>query len=62
MAVPPASRVYHGTASVGDFMTVTIDPSTQTISYTDVSNSTSGTVPYTVNANGGYTLNDRQET
>lgn len=58
MAVPPASRVYHGTASVGDFMTVTIDPSTQTISYTDVSNSTSGTVPYTVNANGGYTLND----
>jgi len=36
---------------VGDFMTVTIDPSTQTISYTDVSNSTSGTVPYTVNAN-----------
>jgi len=39
-------------------MTVTIDPSTQTISYTDVSNSTSGTVPYTVNANGGLYLND----
>jgi hypothetical protein len=56
--VTPASRVYHGTASVGDFMTITIDSSAQTISYTDVSNSTSGTVPYTVNSNGMYTLND----
>ena len=56
--VTPAARVYHGTASVGDFMTITIDSSAQTISYTDVSNSTSGTVPYTVNSNGMYTLND----
>jgi len=54
----PAARVYHGTASVGDFMNITIDSSAQTIAYTDVSNTTSGTVPYTVNANGSYTLND----
>jgi len=54
----PASRVYHGTASVGDFMTITINSSAQTIAYTDVSNNTSGAVPYTVNSNGMYTLND----
>jgi len=54
----PASRVYHGTASVGDFMTITVDSSAQTIAYTDVSNNTSGTVPYTVNSDGTYTLND----
>ncbi len=54
----PASRVYHGTASVGDFMTITVDSSTQTIAYTDVSNNTAGTVPYTVNSDGMYTLND----
>jgi hypothetical protein len=54
----PASRVYHGTASVGDFMTITVDSGAQTIAYTDISNSTSGTVPYTVNPDGGYTLSD----
>lgn len=54
----PASRVYHGTASVGDFMTITVDSNAQTISYTNVSNNTSGTVPYTVNSDGTYTLND----
>lgn len=56
--VTPSSRLYHGTASVGDFMTITVDSSAQTISYNDVSNSTSGTVPYTVNSDGSYTLND----
>src|SRR5271157_5706201 len=54
----PASRVYHGTASVGDFMTITVDSSARTIAYTDVSNGTSGTVPYSVNSDGTYTLND----
>jgi len=54
----PAPRVYHGTASVGDFMTITINSSAQTIAYTDLSNNSSGTVPYTVNADGTYTLND----
>jgi hypothetical protein len=53
-----ASRTYHGTASVGDFMTITIDSNAQTITYTDVSNNTNGTVPYTVNSDGTYMLND----
>jgi hypothetical protein len=54
----PSSRVYHGTASVGDFMTITVDSNAQTIAYTDVSNGTSGMVPYTVNSDGTYALND----
>ncbi len=58
LATPAAARVYHGTASVGDFMTITVNAGAQTIAYTDVSNSTSGTVPYIVNSDGTYTLND----
>jgi hypothetical protein len=60
IVAPPAAaaRVYHGTASVGDFMTITVDPSAKTISYNDLSNSSSGTVPYTVNSDGTYALND----
>jgi hypothetical protein len=54
----PASRAYHGTASVGDFLTITVDSNAQTIAYNDVSNNTSGTVPYTVNSDGTYTLSD----
>lgn len=54
----PASRSYHGTAAVGDFMTITVDSNAQTIAYSDVSNNTSGTVPYTVNSDGAYTLSD----
>ncbi|MGA9385373.1 MAG: hypothetical protein WBV63_10145 [Candidatus Sulfotelmatobacter sp.] len=54
----PTSRVYHGTASVGDFMTVTVNSGAQTIAYTDLSNGASGAVSYTVNSNGGYTLSD----
>jgi uncharacterized lipoprotein YajG len=41
----PASRSYHGTASVGDFLSITIDATAQTITYTDVSNGDSGSVP-----------------
>lgn len=54
----PTSRVYHGTASVGDFMTITINSGVQTIAYTDLSNNASGTVSYTVNSDGMYTLSD----
>jgi hypothetical protein len=53
-----ASRSYHGTASVGDFMNITIDTVAQTIAYTNLSNGDTGTVPYTVNSPGNYTLND----
>ena len=63
-ATPPAaapaasSRSYHGTASVGDFMNIAVDTVAQTISYTNLSNGDTGTVPYTVNSPGNYTLND----
>ncbi len=53
-------RSYNGTASVGDFLSITLDPSAQTILYTNLSNHDSGTVPYTVNADGTYTLHDPQ--
>jgi len=53
-----AKRVYNGTASVGDFLNITLDASAQTVSYTDLSNGDSGVVPYTVNSDGTYTLND----
>jgi hypothetical protein len=58
VATTPASRVYQGTASVGDFMTITVNSGEGTIAYTDVSNNTSGTVPYTTNSDGTYRLND----
>ncbi len=54
----PASRTYNGTASVGDFLTVTIDSVAQTLTYTNKSNGDAGTIPYTQNSNGTYTLND----
>lgn len=54
----PQTRSYTGSASVGDFFNITIDPTTQTLTYSDVSNNMSGTVAYTTNANGTYTLTD----
>lgn len=57
-ASPAALRNYHGSASVGDFLSISIDPSAQTVTYNDASNGESGTISYTVNANGTYTLND----
>lgn len=51
-------RAYNGTASVGDFLTITLDPVAQTLTYTDISNGESGIVPYIVNSDGTYTLND----
>jgi len=51
-------RSYNGTASVGDFLTITLDPAAQTLLYTNFSNGDSGTVPYVVNTDGTYTLND----
>jgi hypothetical protein len=57
-ASPLAARGYNGTASVGDFLNITLDPAAHTITYTNKSNGDSGIVPYTVNADGTYTLND----
>jgi hypothetical protein len=52
------THTYNGTASVGDFLTITINTTAQTISYSNLSNGDGGTVPYTVNTDGSYTLND----
>ncbi len=54
----PTTRTYNGTASVGDFLNITVDPTMQTITYTDVSNHTNGSATYTVNGNGTYALSD----
>jgi hypothetical protein len=55
---PSAIRSYNGTASVGDFLNITLDPTAKTLTYTDVSNGETGVVPYTINADGTYTLTD----
>jgi len=53
-----AVRSYNGTASVGDFLTISIDSLAQTITYRNYTNGETGTVPYTVNSDGGYTITD----
>jgi len=55
---PSAARTYNGSASVGDFLNITLDPVGKTLTYTDVSNGGTGIAPYSVNADGTYTLND----
>lgn len=53
-----AVRSYNGTASVGDFLTISIDSSALTITYKNFTNGEQGTVPYTVNSDGTYTITD----
>jgi hypothetical protein len=55
-----AIRNYNGTASVGDFLTITLNSTASTIEYTNHTNGDTGTVPYTVNSDGTYTLADPQ--
>jgi hypothetical protein len=43
---------------VGDFLTISIDSTALTITYKNYSNGDSGTVPYTVNSDGSYTITD----
>jgi len=47
---PAAVRTYQATASVGDFLTISVDPNTSTIDYTNHTNGRTGTVAYTVAA------------
>jgi len=54
----PTVHCYNGTASVGDFLTISIDSSAQTITYKNYTNGETGTVPYAVNADGTYTITD----
>jgi hypothetical protein len=63
VATPPAvpqsvTRSYNGTASVGDFLTITLDSTAHTLTYSNHSNGDAGTIPYTVNTDGTYALND----
>jgi hypothetical protein len=51
-------RAYNGTASVGDFLNISLDPAAHTLTYSNVSNGDHGTIPYTVNADSTYTLSD----
>ncbi len=51
-------RAYNGTASVGDFLTISIDSNALTIAYKNYTNGESGTVPYVVNSDGTYTISD----
>jgi len=53
-----AKRSYNGSASIGDFLAITLDPVALTLTYTNLSNQDTGVVPYTVNADGTYALND----
>ena len=55
-----AVRNYNGTASVGDFLTITINSTASTIAYTNHTNGQTGTVPYTVNSDGTYAVTDPQ--
>jgi len=38
-------RSYNGTASVGDFLTITLDPAAHTLTYKNLSNLDTGTIP-----------------
>ena len=63
VVTPPPQNVvrsYNGTASVGDFLTISIDPSASTITYKNYTNGETGTVPYTVNSDGTYAITDPQ--
>jgi hypothetical protein len=53
-----APRLYNGSASVGDFLSITLDPAALTLTYKNLSNGDTGIVPYTVNPDGTYLLND----
>jgi hypothetical protein len=59
LAVPQSAvRSYNGTASVGDFLTISIDANALTITYQNYTNGEAGTVPFAVNPDGTYTISD----
>jgi hypothetical protein len=58
-ATTATTTAYNGTASVGDFLQITVDPIGKTLSYSNLSNQATGTnIPYTVNSDGTYSFND----
>ncbi|MGA2890695.1 MAG: Ig-like domain-containing protein [Terracidiphilus sp.] len=58
LTVTATQRNYSGSASVGDFVTFTIDTQAGTLAYNNVSNGQTGSVSYVINADGSSTLND----
>jgi uncharacterized protein YjdB len=63
ITVPAAVRTYSASASVGDFITISIDQTNSTISYVNLSNGAVGggvgdVITYTSDFNGNTTLND----
>lgn len=55
---PAAARSYSGTASVGDFLTVSLDPVAHTMDYKNTTNGQHYAVSYTQAADGTYTFAD----
>ena len=53
-------RSYSGTASVGDFLTISIDSIHMKITYKNYTNGETGTVPYSIDDDGMYTIFDPQ--
>src|SRR5580704_954193 len=53
-----SKRSYKRSASIGDFLAITLDPVALTLTYKNLSNGDTGVVPYTVNADGSYALNN----
>ena len=51
-------HTYHAAASVGDFLTLTIDHDANTIEYVNITNGDDGTVPFTERSDGGLDVND----
>lgn len=58
VAATSSTRVYNGTASVGDFVRITVNAFAKTITYTDATNNESGTATYTINTDGTYAISD----
>jgi hypothetical protein len=53
-------RSYSGTASVGDFLTISIDSINMKITYKNYTNGQTSTAPYAINDDGTYTIFDPQ--
>src|SRR5271165_5556381 len=51
-------RDYNGSATVGDFLTISVDPGNNTISYQNLSNGDSETFPFTVQNDGAFAISD----
>ena len=63
-SVPLTPRSYRGTASTGDFLTITLTPASATagtITYADLTNNRGGaSIPYSVKSDGSYAIQDPQ--